>query len=73
MASNTGSDEAYLDEACSPRCSTISPPLPQLPDRPDWAGLTLSVYGGRGFEYSERRPAELAALITRALARLDEP
>lgn len=40
---------------------------------PDWAGLTLSVYGGRGFEYPERRPAELAALIRRATARLDEP
>jgi hypothetical protein len=39
----------------------------------DWAGLTLAVYGGRGFEYPERRPAELAALIRLAAARLAEP
>ena len=38
---------------------------------PDWAGLTLAVYGGRGFEYPERRPAELAALIRQALVRLN--
>jgi hypothetical protein len=40
---------------------------------PDWAGLTLAVYGGRGFEYPERRPAELAALVRQALKLLDEP
>ena len=40
---------------------------------PDWAGLTLAVYGGRVFEYPERRPAELAALIRQAISRLDPP
>lgn len=40
---------------------------------PDWAGLTLAVYGGRGFEYPERRPAELVTLIRRAIARLEAP
>jgi hypothetical protein len=40
---------------------------------PDWAGLTLAVYGGRGFEYPERRPAELAALIRQAISYLYPP
>lgn len=40
---------------------------------PDWAGLTLAVYGGRGFEYPEHRPAELATLIGQAISRLDPP
>lgn len=40
---------------------------------PDWAGLILAVYGGRGFEYPERRPAELATLIGQAISRLDPP
>jgi hypothetical protein len=40
---------------------------------PDWAGVTLAVYGGRGFEYPDHRPAELAALIRQAIARLDAP
>lgn len=40
---------------------------------PDWTGLTLAVYGGRGFEYPDHRPAELAALIRRAIAHPDAP
>jgi hypothetical protein len=35
--------------------------------------VTLAVYGGRGFEYPDHRPAELAALIRQAIARLDAP
>jgi hypothetical protein len=35
--------------------------------------LTLAVYGGRGFEYPERRPAELAALIRQAISYLYPP
>jgi hypothetical protein len=37
---------------------------------PDWAGLTLAVYGGRGFEYPGHRSAELRSLVERAMARL---
>jgi hypothetical protein len=106
MESNTGSDQAYLDEALLaallddlagietgiPELESGDSPyrvqgtgacwMPARPMRilcpsyrigPDWAGLTLAVYGGRGFEYPERRPVELAALIRQAIARFDEP
>ena len=37
---------------------------------PDWSGLMLSAYGSDGFEFPARRPAELAALIQRAIETL---
>jgi len=37
---------------------------------PDWSGLLLGVLGGNGFEYPDREPAELAALIEKAAATL---
>jgi len=37
---------------------------------PDWSGLLLAVLGGDGFEYPDREPAELAALIEKAAATL---
>lgn len=54
--------------------------MPQRPMRilcpsyrigPDWAGMLLGAYGGRTFEFPDREPAELAALIARAAALLE--
>lgn len=38
---------------------------------PDWSGMTLGAYGGKGFAYPGRRPSELAALIDAALTALE--
>ena len=40
---------------------------------PDWSGLTLGPYGSHGFEFPAHRPAELAALIERAIEALPAP
>ncbi len=40
---------------------------------PDWSGLTLAAYGSDGFEFPAHRPAELAALIERAIEALPAP
>ena len=37
---------------------------------PDWTGMHLAVYGGRGFSYPGVRPSALAALVRQAVARL---
>ncbi|MGQ0429912.1 MAG: hypothetical protein ACT4UQ_08275 [Gammaproteobacteria bacterium] len=37
---------------------------------PEGSGLVLAVYGGRGFEFPARKPADLAALIDRAVTAL---
>ncbi len=34
---------------------------------PDWSGMTLGAYGAGGFAFPSHRPAELAALINRAI------
>ena len=34
---------------------------------PDWSGMTLGAYGSRGFGFPAHRPAELRALIGRAI------
>lgn len=38
---------------------------------PDWTGMLLAVYGGRGFDFPDRKPAELAALLERGVAVLE--
>lgn len=40
---------------------------------PDGRGMQLAAYGGRTFSYPEKRPAMLAALVERTLARLQAP
>ena len=37
---------------------------------PDWAGMTLATFGGRGFEYPGHRPSELRAIVQEAMALL---
>lgn len=37
---------------------------------PDWSGMTLGAYDADGFEFPAHRPAELAALIERAIEAL---
>lgn len=40
---------------------------------PDWSGMTLGAYGSGVFEFPAHRPAELAALIQRAIEMLPAP
>ena len=40
---------------------------------PEWSGMGLFAYGGRGFDYPGERPAALLALVDRALAELGIP
>jgi hypothetical protein len=48
-------------------------PCPSYRIGPDWAGMMLGPFGGGGFEYPGRQPAEYAALIEQAIARLQAP
>jgi hypothetical protein len=56
--------------------------MPERPSRilcpsyrigPDWTGLLLAAYGGRAFEFPDRRPVELSTLIDQAQAALPAP
>lgn len=71
-----GSNAPYLV------AGTASCWMPERPTRilcpsyrigPDWTGLLLAAYGGRAFEFPDRRPVELVALIDQAQAALPAP